>query len=121
MIEFDGLIAAESDSVPSRLVTVEAKHSLKKGLVDKRREKLTAFIHFLSAIPESDDRSARPKYRSSCGQLRPYKDWEIDHYIGGTDVHRSVTTYAQKMGFHVLQYRGDRYDVANPRSTFVPT
>lgn len=38
----------------------------------------------------------------------------------GVNVPESVKSYAQKQGFHVLQYRGDRFDIANSKSAFVP-
>ena len=119
ILELDGLIVAESTEECPLLITIEAKHSLKEMHINARQEKLSKFVRFLSSIPENDDKSARPKYRSCCGNLRPYMNYECRHYIGGVNVPVSVKAYAQRKGFYVLQYRGDRYDKADPTSAFV--
>ena len=110
-LELDGLIIAESDIDAPYLVTVETKHCLKEEHIDNRRRKLTKFTNFLNSIPDEDDKNAPAKHRGSCGQLRPYKGWRLEHYIGGVNVTESVKCYAQKKEFHVLKHRGDRFDI----------
>jgi hypothetical protein len=117
--ELDGLLIAEREK-ESMLLTVEAKHSLREDDITGRRKKLGKFIDFLANIPDEDDKNASMKFRILCNQLRLCKGWRLEHYIGAVYVPKSVKSLAQKNGFNVLQYRGDRYDMAKATGSFVP-
>lgn len=108
--ELDGLLIADSQEKESMLLTVEAKHVLREDDVTDRRKKLGKFIDFLANIPDEDDKNARMKFRILCNQLRLCRGLRLEHYIGAGYVPESVKILAQKNGFNVLQYRGDRYD-----------
>jgi hypothetical protein len=117
--ELDGLLIAEGEK-ESMLLTVEAKHSLREDDITDRRKKLGKFIDFLANIPDEDDKNASMKFRILCNQLRLCKGLSLEHYIGAVYVPESVKSLAQKKGFNVLQYRGDRYDMAKATGSFVP-
>jgi hypothetical protein len=117
--ELDGLLIAEGEK-ESMLLTVEAKHSLREDDITDRRKKLGKFIDFLANIPDEDDKNASMKFRILCNQLRLCKGLSLEHYIGAVYVPESAKSLAQKKGFNVLQYRGDRYDMAKSTGSFVP-
>lgn len=118
--ELDGLLIADSQEKESMLLTVEAKHVLREDDITDRRKKLGKFIDFLANIPDEDDKNARMKFRMLCNQLRLCRGLRLEHYIGAVYVPESVKILAQKNGFNVLQYRGDRYDMAKATGSFVP-
>jgi hypothetical protein len=128
LLELDGLVIAENatdeadgcDDKPPILATVESKHNLTEYDINKRKLLLSKFLMFLRELPDSCEKSAHRKYRMTWGMLNPLRDMTFAHFIGGVNIPIHIKNLAQKEGFHVLQYRGSRFDVAEPRKAFKP-
>ena len=122
LLELDGLVVAEGgpEGREPILATVESKHNLTKDDIDDRKRLLSKFIALLQELPETCDKAAHLKYRMMWGTLNPLRGVTIAHFIGGVNVPLHLKNRAQGEGFHVLQYRGSRFDVAEPKKEFVP-
>lgn len=120
LLQLDGLVVADSASRTPILATVESKHNLTNDDIDERKRLLSKFIAFLRDLPDSCDKSAPLKYRMMWGTLSPFREVGMTHFIGGVNIPIHVKNRAQKEGFHVLQYRGSRFDVAQPTKEFIP-
>jgi hypothetical protein len=122
LLVLDGLVVAEEgpEGREPILATVESKHNLTNDDIDDRKRKLSKFLAFLEELPETCKKTAHLKYRMMWGTLNPLRGVTLTHFIGGVNVPLHVKNRAQGEGFHVLQYRGSRFDVAEPSKGFIP-
>lgn len=115
-MEWDGIFVAEKQGgqvATSYLCVVEAKHQVVSSHLSDRVQSMERFKRWLSDDRIRDGGGAL--YKFSWNALRPFADYRIRLFLGGTLFNRELINKAQEMNiFCVHVGNGLRYDISAP-------